>query len=64
MIKIEICKEESINGKWRWRITDKDGSYWANSKKGIAWRASSEGFNTIEDIRKSLDTISRAVASD
>jgi hypothetical protein len=62
MLKIEISKEESINGRWKWRVVDGDGSSWNNSEKGLAWIASGEGERTINEIEKTLQILSDAVA--
>ncbi len=60
-MKIEISKEESINGRWKWRVLDKDGVSWNNSQNGLVWSASPEGIQTIEEIEKALNTISGAI---
>ena len=62
MTKIEISKEETINGQWKWRVINADGSFWTDSEKGNLWAVSSEGERTLEDMRKALQVLSNAVA--
>lgn len=62
-MKIEICKEESINGRWKWRVLEEDGTFWNESKKGITWIASQEGVQAMEEIRNALQILSNAIAT-
>ncbi len=62
MTKIEIVKEESINGQWKWRAITADGKYWNDSTRGQLWRGSKEGIQATEEIENALDAISKAMA--
>ena len=64
MTKIEINKEESINGQVKWRVYDKNGGLWCDSLKGELWRASSEGVETMSLIHKALQVLSNAIEAE